>query len=110
MMTKVQFIAEKNNERITLEFNETCIENTINRFFGFLLAKGEVDLVIKNAVKSITDGNWHNSLNETIGASKPIIGAGKPITALSISPTTLSIDSIKPINLEQYYNMNNVSS
>lgn len=103
MMSKIQFIAEKNNERITLEFNETCIENTVNRFFGFLLAKGEVDLVIKNAVKSITDGNWQNSLNETIGA-------GKPISALSISPTTLSIDSIKPINLEQFYNMNSVSS
>ena len=103
MMSKIQFIAEKNNERITLEFNETCIENTINRFFGFLLAKGEVDLVIKNAVKSITDGNWQNSLNETIGT-------GKPISALTISPTTLSIDSIKPINLEQFYNMNSVSS
>ena len=104
-MTKVQFIAEKNNERIVIEFNETCIENTVNRLFGFLLAKGEVDLVIKNAVKSITDGNWHNSLSETIGAGS--------ITALSISPTTLSplsIDSIKPINLEQYYSMNSVSS
>lgn len=65
-MKRITFTVELHNEKINVSFDETGIENTINRFIGFLMAKGENETLIKNSIKNVMEGKWTSNLSSFV--------------------------------------------
>jgi hypothetical protein len=88
---KINFTAELLNEKINVSFDETSTENTINRFIGFLMAKGENETLIKSAIKNVIDGKWITGLSHSLTISPTSL---IPLTTVQIS--SLDDTFIKP--------------
>jgi len=84
-MKKITFTVELHNEKINVSFDETGIENTINRFIGFLMAKGENETLIKNSIKNVMEGKWTSKWTTSL-------------TSNLINPITISASSLGRIN------------
>lgn len=93
MSNEITFLLKGDRGSITINFSQKSIEDTINRFFGFLVSSGVDDLVIKSSVKNVLDGNWNSTFpaQSNLGIMSirlPEIDSMAG-TSLGIMPTTL---------------------
>jgi len=93
MSNEITFLLKGDRGSITINFSQKSIEDTINRFFGFLVSSGVDDLVIKSSVKNVLDGNWNSTFpaQNNLGIMSirlPEIDSMAG-TSLGIMPTTL---------------------
>ena len=62
-MKEYSFIFKSSTDNVTINFNEISVEDSINRFIGFLRSAGHNDDVIKCAAQDVLNGKWVKSFS-----------------------------------------------
>ena len=105
-MKEYSFIFKSSTDNVTINFNEISVEDSINRFIGFLRSAGHNDDVIKCAAQDVLNGKWVKSFSNisTLQTQLNSVGHYNTLNTLSIIPTmtALTTDQLKPLTTCSY--------